>query len=111
MKRGEVWLVDFGGTLVAEQGRHQKGLIVSNDPANKHLDRVQVLPVADKLSPCYPSETVVSLGNRQGKAKADQIMSVLKSRLSTHTATVTDDDMLKVEHAISVHLGFLSNIG
>jgi mRNA interferase MazF len=52
----------------------------------------------------YPGEAVVTVGEQESKAVADQIMAVDKSRLKDLLGTLSREDMTAVEHAIKVHL-------
>jgi mRNA interferase MazF len=57
--------------------------IVSNESANKFLNRVQVVPLTSNVSKLYPSEAYVIVNDKQGKAPADQITTVSKARFRT----------------------------
>lgn len=47
----------------------------------------------------------MTLAGKKGKAMADQIMAAAKSRLKSQQGTLSKEDMLAVEEAISIHLG------
>ena len=107
MKRGEVWWVNFEPSLGGEIKKQRPAVIVSNDIANKYLNRVQVVPVTSKVERVYPSEALVILNDRQNKAMADQLTTVSKKRLLNKAGRLTQDDMIKVERAIKIQLDLI----
>ena len=110
MKRGEVWWVNFDPSVGGEVRKKRPAIIVSNDAANRHLNRVQVAPLTSNVGRVYPSEALVAIGGRQSKAMADQLTTVSKLRLFDREGRVSSDDMHRVEHAIRVQLGLLDRI-
>ena len=104
MKRGEVWWVSFEPSVGGEIRKVRPAIIVSNDAANKFLNRVQVVPVTTKTDRVYPSEVLVTIGGKQGKAMADQLATVSKVRLSKRIGPLSPEDIRKVGNAIKVHL-------
>lgn len=105
MKRGEVWWVNFGPSVGGEIQKQRPALIVSNDAANRHLNRVQVVPLTSSVERLYPSEAYVMLNGKQHKALADQLATVSKLRLAGISGSLSDADMAKVEQVIKVQLG------
>jgi mRNA interferase MazF len=89
MKRGEVWWVEFAPAGGGEVQKGRPAVIVSNDAANKHLNRVQVVPLTSSTDRVYPSEALVTVRGKKHKAMADQLAN----------------DMKAVERAIRLQLG------
>ena len=80
-------------------------MVVSNDPANRELNRVQVVRLTSNAERLYPSEAYVRLGGQQRKAMADQLSRISKLRLRERMALLNREDVAAVERAICVQLG------
>jgi mRNA interferase MazF len=78
---------------------------MSNDAANKHLNRVQVVPLTSQVSKVYPSEALVTFAGKQGKAMADQLTTGSKRRLVNYGGTLDGTELRRVEQAIKIQLG------
>ncbi len=104
MRRGEVWWVNFEPSVGGEIQKQRPAIIVSNDASNKHLNRVQVVPITSNVDKLYPSEAYVTLNGDARKAVADQLTTVSKSRLSNQIGKLSTDDMKKIVQAIKTQL-------
>jgi mRNA interferase MazF len=104
MNRAEVWWVNFDPSIGGEIQKRRPAVIVSNNASNKFLNRVQVVPLTSSSDRLYPSEAYVVVNGKRGKAMADQLTTVSKSRLIDMMGRLSGTDMRKVEQAIRVQL-------
>ena len=104
MNRGDVWWVNFEPSIGGEIKKKRPAIIVSNNAANKFLNRVQVIPITSNTDRLFPSEAYVTVAGKKGKAMADQLATVSKQRLSKHIGSVSDDEMNMVVEAIKTQL-------
>jgi mRNA interferase MazF len=105
MMRGEVWWCDFAPAVGGEIRKKRPAIILSNDLSNKHLNRVQVVPLTSRVEVLYPSEAYVKIKGRQSKAMADQIATVSKTRLTGSIGRLSREDLRKVEQIVLLQLG------
>jgi len=103
-RRGEVWWVAFEPSIGGEIRKTRPSVVVSNDIANRMLNRVQVVPVTSNLSRLYPSEAYVTVAGKPSKAMADQLATVAKARLRQRIGRVSADEIEAVGRAIRVQL-------
>jgi len=105
MNRGEVWWVDFSSGHGGEIQKARPAVIVSNNSANKFLNRLQVIPLSSQVTKVYPSEAIVTLDGKQNKALADQITTASKGRLKNKAGSLSSKDMVSIDRIIKIQLG------
>jgi mRNA interferase MazF len=100
----EVVKLQFEPSIGGEIRKKRPAIIVSNNAANKFLNRVQVIPITGNTDRLFPSEAYVTVAGKKGKAMADQLATVSKQRLSKRIGSVSDDEMNMVVEAIKTQL-------
>ncbi len=104
-RRGEIWWINFDPSIGGEVKKTRPAVIVSNDIANKALNRVQVIPLTSVIKNIYPAECLITIQGRHSKAMADQLTTISKLRLSTKIGTVVTREMGEIERVIRLQLG------
>lgn len=108
MKRGEVWWTDFEPAVGGEIRKRRPAMIISNDSANRHLNRVQVVPLSSSIARFSPSEVPILLNGKTRKAMMDQITTVSKLRIGSQLGRISSEDIKQIEQAIKTQLGLLT---
>jgi mRNA interferase MazF len=104
MNRGEVFWVEFGPTIGGEIQKRRPAIIVSNDVANRVLNRVQVVPLTSVVSRISRGEALVALNGEPRKALASQLTTAAKERLLNRAGRLSPADLQRVEAALRIQL-------
>lgn len=103
-KRGEVWWVNFDPSFGSEVQKTRPAVIVSNNIANKYLDRFQVVPITSNVERLYPGEAQITVLGKLGKVMTNQITTVSQVRLGKKYTVLTKEDLLAVDVALKIQL-------
>lgn len=103
-RRGDVYWVNLDPVVGTEMRKTRPAVVVSNDSCNRHGTRVVVLPITSNVDSQYPGEAMIEVRGKPGRALGDQIRSIDKSRLRTRVATLTADEMARIDDALAITL-------
>jgi mRNA interferase MazF len=104
MRRGEVWWVNFDPSVGGEATKVRPAVIMSNDSSNRHLNRLQVVPITSNVSQLYAGEAYVSIVGSQRKAQVNLLTTVSKERVSSRLNVLSTSDVEAIERAIRLQL-------
>ncbi len=104
MKRGEIWWVDFNPSIGGEINKIRPAVILSNNIANKVMNRIQVAPITSNTDKCYPCEAFTMLKDQAAKVMADQLTTVSKTRLKSKISQLSAQEMFALEQAVKLQL-------
>ncbi len=105
MTRGEVYWVAFDPTVGGELRKTRPAIILSNNLANRVLNRVIMVPVTTNAERELPGEALVDINGRRQKALGSQIRTVSKLRVGKLFGALSAADLSKVERAVLFQLG------
>ena len=94
----------FDPSVGGEIKKTRPAVVISNDAANRTLNRIQVVPLTSSTRRLFRSEAYITLGGQQRKAMADQLDTVSKLRLRDFIARLSASEMASIERAIMLQL-------
>ena len=107
MNRGDVYWVNFDSAIGSEITKKRPAVIISNNLSNLYSSRLQVMPLTSNINKVYPCEAIVHIRDKQGKAMADQITTVDKSRIGNLMGALSASDMKNVDKVVKLQLDLL----
>lgn len=109
IRRGEVYWVDFRGSVGAEIRKVRPAVVVSDDGHNEHMETVTVAPLSSATSRLRVYEAAVPAGiigdGRPARVKTHQLRAMDKSRLGAKLGVLPVGAMAAVEASLRIHLG------
>ena len=114
MRRGEIYLVNFGKKYNSEFGKIRPALIIQNDIANRNIDKVDfkgvtVLPLTTRISGGNLRVTLEKRDNLQQNSEIciNELCTLDISRIELdNLLTILNDNELKeVEQKLIIHIG------
>lgn len=106
--RGEVYWVDFRGSVGAEIRKLRPAVIVSEDAHNDHMATVTVAPLSSAQGRVWPNEAAVPEGilgdGRESRVKVHQLRAIDKKRLREKMGVLPVGAMADVDAALRLHL-------
>ena len=113
--RGDVFYADMGVNVGSEQNGMRPVLVLQNDVGNEHSPTIIVAVLTSKVKKMY-MPTHVYIGARFGLTEesvvlTEQLSTIDRRRLRGYVGSVDRPTMKKVEQAIQISLGLLSERG
>lgn len=107
--RGDIFYADLNPVTGSEQGGTRPVLVIQNDTGNRYSPTVIVAAITSNLGKArLPTHIIVDAGVLPDKSVVllEQIRTIDKQRLSKRLGRLSDEDMRRVDEAISVSMGF-----
>lgn len=114
MKRGEIYLVNFGKKYNSEFGKIRPALIIQNDIANRNIDKVEfkgvsVVPISTNIS----SGDLRVFVSKRDKLQKDSVvcineictLDISRIALEEVLTTLSKDELQEIEVKLLRHLG------
>ena len=116
IKQGGMYFVpDMSGeTEVIFTGEHypkkcRPWIVVSNDIANSHNTRVNIVPVYSRNRLSIPTDVYFTNGNRDCVACCNQVMSIEADKIDArgYVGTVSSEILTKIKKALCIQFGII----
>ena len=108
IQRGDIFWANLNPSIGSEIDKNRPVLVVSNNINNRNAETVTILPITSSTQRIYPFEIELTAGQANltttTKAKANQIRTIDKKRLSQKIGSLSSEMMKIVNNAIMIHL-------
>ncbi len=109
IERGDVYYADLNPVTGSEQGGIRPVLVVQNDTGNRFSPTIIVAAITSNIEKArLPTHIIIDADVLSEKSVVllEQIRTIDKSRLIKRVGRLSENDMLRVEKAISISMGF-----
>lgn len=108
-RRGEIYWVNFDPARGSEQAGKRPAVVVSNNHNNEHSPVVIVAALTTRVSTkAYPMNVQLDPGStaleEPSEIRCGQLMTVSKERLEHSVATLSEEDVRRLDRALAKSL-------
>ena len=112
IRRGDIFFADLSPVIGSEQGGTRPVLILQNDIGNQYSPTTIVAAITSQIAkaklPTHVEMEASACGlEKNSVVLIEQIRTIDKSRLLEKVATLNDELMSKVNHAVEISMGLL----
>lgn len=107
-RRGDIFYADLRPVTGSEQGGVRPVLIIQNDAGNKYSPTVIVAAVTSRFEKELPTHLDIGFCGKLEKHSIvllEQVRTIDKCRLKEYVATLTEDEMQRVNEKIAISFG------
>lgn len=105
LRRGDIYYIDKEPVYGSEQQGGRPGIIVSNNVGNVESDIVQVVYITTQPKNDLPTHVTIHSAKQISTALCEQVWSVAQSRVGDYVGRITEDEINKIDKALTVSLG------
>ena len=109
IERGDIYLADLNPVTGSEQGGTRPVLVIQNDTGNRFSPTVIVAAITSNHAKArLPTHIIIDQGALSEKSVVllEQIRTIDKTRLIKKMGRLSEKNMLRIDDAISVSMGF-----
>lgn len=109
VERGDIYYADLNPVTGSEQGGIRPVLVIQNDTGNRFSPTVIVAAITSNLGKArLPTHIVIDedVLSEKSVVLLEQIRTIDKARLIKKLGHLSDRDMLRIDEAISISMGF-----
>ena len=104
VRRGEIYWVTLDPTIGGEIRKTRPAIILSNNAANRTLNRVVMVSLTTNAGRLFPGEALVDVRGQQQKALASQLGTVSKERVGSYVDYLSQADIEELGKAVAFQL-------